>query len=199
MLKIIIFLCTAYLIGSLSPSFLICKYYYALDIRKYGSNNPGSTNVLRVVGPKAGLFVFLLDILKGLFVVTLADFLGGDSLALLCGLAVVIGHNWSIFLKFKGGKGIATGLGVILGVAPAISPFVFLIGIGVIFLFRYVSLGSIAAAISLPVLLYLFAYPLEYLQFGLALMVMSIYRHKTNIKKLLKGTENKLNQKARNQ
>ncbi len=199
MLNYVIFLSASYLIGSLSPSYLICKYYYAVDIRCYGSNNPGSTNVLRVVGPKAALVVFLLDLLKGLIVVALAKLWGGNILPLLCGIAVVIGHNWSIFLKFKGGKGIATSLGVILGVAPAITPFVFLVGIAMIFLFRYVSLGSITAAISLPVLLYLFDYSGEYLLFGLALTGMSLYRHRTNIKRLLKGTESKIGQKAKYQ
>jgi len=154
MLKLLIIL-VSYLLGSVSFAYLISKHFYHIDIRNYGSKNAGATNVLRVIGGKSALIVLLLDVLKGVIAVLLGRLIGGEGLALLCGVAVVVGHNWPIFLCFKGGKGIATSLGVILGIYPLGALIMLLIGILVIAFSRYVSLGSVTAAVVFPILMLL--------------------------------------------
>jgi len=196
LLKTIVFILISYLIGSISFAYYICHKFYSIDIRKYGSGNPGSTNVLRVLGAKPALIVFLADMLKGLIMVSIGRLVGGENLALLAAVAVVVGHDWSIFLNFKGGKGIATSLGVIIGVFPKIAPILFIIGISVIYISRYVSLGSISTAALLPVLLLMFKYPEKHVIVGLILGAIAIYRHRDNIERLLAGKENKLGQKV---
>lgn len=197
MVKYIAFLLLSYLIGSVSTAYMISKGVYHVDIRQYGSKNPGSTNVLRVLGAKPAAVVFTLDFLKGFLVVVLARYMGGENLALLCGLAVVIGHDWSIFLNFKGGKGIATSFGVVLGLTPQICLWVLAAGLAMIALFRFVSLGSITGAALFPILLVIFHYPLKYILFGMVLAVVAVYRHSSNIKRLIAGTESKIGQRAR--
>jgi len=197
MLKYVISLMASYFIGSISTAYLISKSIYNVDIRRYGSKNPGSTNVLRVLGAKPAAVVFALDLLKGLVVVLLARYIGGENLALLCGLAVVIGHDWSAFLKFNGGKGVATSFGTVLGIAPAAAPWAAVAGITMIVLFRFVSLGSITGAVLFPILLVIFHYPAKYIYFGVALAAMVVYRHRSNIARLLAGTENKIGRKVR--
>jgi len=195
--RTILFLVISYLVGSISFAYFICRRFYNTDIRQYGSGNPGSTNVLRVLGVKPALMVFAADLLKGLLMVLLGRLFGGENLALLSAIAVVIGHDWSIFLNFKGGKGIATSFGVIIGLSPKIGLIVFIIGITVIFLSRFVSLGSITAATSLPILLLVFKYPAKHVITGLVLGAIAVYRHKDNIERLLAGNENKIGQRVR--
>jgi glycerol-3-phosphate acyltransferase PlsY len=197
MAKYIISLIASYFVGSISTAYLVSKNIYKVDIRQHGSKNPGSTNVLRVLGAKPAALVFAMDLLKGLLVVLLARYIGGENLALLCGLAVVVGHDWSVFLKFSGGKGIASSLGVVLGISPVVALWVLIAGAAVIILFRFVSLGSITGAILLPILLVVYKYPVKYLYFGLALAIMAVWRHRSNIKRLLSGTENKIGQKIK--
>jgi len=197
LVKSIVFILASYLVGSISFAYYICRKFYSIDIRRYGSGNPGSTNVLRVLGTKPALIVFTADLLKGLIMVTLGRLLGGENIALLSGIAVVVGHDWSIFLNFKGGKGIATSFGVIIGLFPKLAPIVLIIGISVIYIWRYVSLGSITAAIALPILLLLFKYPAKHIIVGLILGIIAVCRHRDNIERLLAGKENKLGQKVR--
>lgn len=197
MLKSIVFVIISYLIGSISFAYFICRKFYSIDIRQYGSGNPGSTNVLRVLGKKPALIVFTADLLKGFTMVSLGRFLGGESLALLSAIAVVIGHDWSAFLSFKGGKGIATSFGVIIGISPKIGLILFIIGISIMYTSRYVSLGSISAAVLLPILLTVLKYPVKHITAGLILGLIAVYRHRDNIKRLLLGKENKLGQKVR--
>ncbi|WP_286680462.1 glycerol-3-phosphate 1-O-acyltransferase PlsY [Tepidanaerobacter sp. EBM-49] len=197
MLKTIIFIILSYLVGSISSASVICSKFYSTDIRKYGSGNPGSTNVLRVLGPKAAALVFMADFAKGFVMVLLGKLIGGESLALLSAIAVVIGHDWSIFLGFKGGKGIATSFGAILVLTPKITLILFVIGVVVIALSRYVSLGSVTAAVLYPILVIAFGYHLNYIMTGLVLGLIAIYRHKDNIKRLMAGKENKLVLKKR--
>ncbi len=132
MLKTIIFLIVSYLVGSISFAYLICSKLYSTDIRRYGSGNPGSTNVLRVLGVKPAMIVFTADLLKGLVMVLLGKFFGGENLALLSAIAVVVGHDWSIFLGFKGGKGIATSFGTIIGLFPKVGLILCIIGVLVV-------------------------------------------------------------------
>ena len=197
MLKTVIYLIASYFIGSISFAHLICSKVYAIDIRQYGSGNPGSTNVLRVLGKKPALTVFAADLLKGFVVVTLGRLIGGENLALLSAIVVVVGHDWSLFLNFKGGKGIATSFGAIIGISPLIGLILFAIGISVICISRYVSLGSISAAVLLPILFGIFRHPTKYTLTGLVLGMIAVYRHKDNIERLLAGKENKFGQKVR--
>lgn len=197
MAKYIISLIASYFIGSISTAYLVSKNIYKVDIRQHGSKNPGSTNVLRVLGAKPAALVFAMDLLKGLLVVLLARYIGGENLALLCGLAVVVGHDWSIFLKFNGGKGIATSFGAVLGIAPTTALWTLAAGVAVIAMFRFVSLGSITGAILFPLLLLFFDYPAKYIFFGLALAIMAVWRHRSNIKRLISGTENKIGRKSK--
>jgi len=195
MLKLLIIL-VSYLLGSVSFAYLISKHFYHIDIRNYGSKNAGATNVLRVIGGKSALIVLLLDVLKGVIAVLLGRLIGGEGLALLCGVVVVVGHNWPIFLNFKGGKGIATSLGVILGIYPLGALIMLLIGILVIAFSRYVSLGSVTAAVVFPVLMLLSKKPLPYVIFAFVLSFLALFQHRSNIRRLLTGKESKIGEKT---
>jgi glycerol-3-phosphate acyltransferase PlsY len=150
-----------------------------------------------VLGAKPALIVFVADLLKGLITVSIGRLIGGENLALLAAIAVVVGHDWSIFLNFKGGKGIATSLGVVIGVFPKVAPILIIVGISVIFISRYVSLGSITTATLLPILLIIFKYPAKHIIVGLIIGAIAVYRHRDNIERLLAGKENKLGQKVK--
>lgn len=187
----------SYLFGSLPFGLWIALKWKGVDIRTVGSGNIGSTNVSRVCGPFTGGVVLLLDCLKGLAppLIGRALHLPSQWLTFAAVLAIV-GHNYSIFLGFKGGKGIATSAGALLGVAWQVG-----VGSGSLFLlvvlvFRYVSLGSIAAALSLPPLMWYF-YPRDYysLAFAIFACVMAVYKHRANIQRLRAGTEPKVGRK----
>lgn len=185
----------SYLLGSISFSYFIAKIWMGIDIRNYGSGNAGATNVLRVLGTKPAIIALLGDALKGIIAVYLGKLTGDESIMLLCGLAVVIGHNWPIFLKFKGGKGIATSLGVILTISPLSSLILIIIGVLIIYITRYVSLGSITSAIILPFIFYMLHKSGYYLVFALVLTFLALFRHRSNIQRLLSGKESKLGEK----
>jgi glycerol-3-phosphate acyltransferase PlsY len=185
----------SYLLGSISFSYFIAKIWMGIDIRNYGSGNAGATNVLRVLGTKPAIIALLGDALKGIIAVYLGKLTGDESIMLLCGLAVVIGHNWPIFLKFKGGKGIATSLGVILTISPLSSLILIIIGVLIIYITRYVSLGSITSAIILPFIFYMLHKSGYYLIFALVLTFLALFRHRSNIQRLLSGKESKLGEK----
>lgn len=195
MIKLLIAGIMSYLIGSVSSAHLICRKYYGLDILKYGSGNPGTTNVLRVVGKKAAAIVYVADFMKGFLVALIAKLIGGDTLGLFCGLFVIIGHDWSLFLNFNGGKGIATSMGVAFALAPKAALFSTAVGIIAIALTRYVSLGSILGSGSFPVILLLLRYPAIYVIYGIIMAAIAIYRHSSNIERLLAGKEHKLGEK----
>lgn len=182
----------AYLLGSVPCGVLIARLY-RIDIHQVGSKNPGATNVLRSVGKKPALFTLLGDITKGVTAVWLGKcFLSSQTSLAAMGLLAIIGHNWPIFAKFQGGKGVATSLGVFLVLTPLPMLIVVLIWLAAVAIFRYVSLGSILAGLFLPLLVYLFYGPGPLVFSSLAAGLLLIYRHKTNIQRLLQGTENKL-------
>lgn len=195
MLKNLLLLLLAYLLGNFSTSYLIAKFIAKIDIRDHGSGNPGSTNVLRTLGARAAAFTFLGDFLKGMLAVGLGAILGSPSLALICGIAVVVGHNWPIFLGFKGGKGIATTMGVVIVIKPLIALLCIAIGLAILFKFKYVSLASIIAIILLPFTIVIYGF--DYFLFGLILALLAIYRHRENIQRLLAGQERKIGEKSR--
>lgn len=183
----------AYLLGSVPSGLILCRAIWHIDIREHGSRNIGATNVYRTLGKGPGALVFLLDFLKGFLGVTIAMLLVGTPLAMvLGGIAAILGHSASVFLRFKGGKGVATGLGVIAMLMPLVTVIVFLAWLAIVFLTRYVSLGSIVGAALVPVLAFLFDYPTEYTLFGVLAAVLVIVRHHANIGRLLNGTESKI-------
>lgn len=184
----------SYLIGSIPNGLLIGKALKGVDIRDFGSKNIGATNAFRVLGPWPAFWVFVTDAAKGVIGVYLGMWLGGDTpqAQILGGIAAIAGHNWSIFLGFKGGRGVATGLGVIAVLVPKITAIIFLVWAVIVFITRYVSLASIIGAALLPILMAYFNTGRELLYFGLVASLFVIYRHKPNIKRLLKGEESKI-------
>ncbi|MCR2803030.1 glycerol-3-phosphate 1-O-acyltransferase PlsY [Paenibacillus soyae] len=196
MLLDIVAVVLSYLIGSVSFSIVIAKWVKGIDIRQHGSGNAGATNTLRVLGKGPGIFVFSLDIAKGILSVYLGNTLGSNGwIPVVCGLAAIVGHNWPIWFKFKGGKGIATTIGVIATLAFFPALYAGIIAILAIVLTRYVSLGSLIFAGLLPVFILLFQFTWPLLSAALAIAIFAFVRHRTNIVKLIQGTENKLGAK----
>ncbi|MEW8996524.1 MAG: glycerol-3-phosphate 1-O-acyltransferase PlsY [Thermoanaerobacter sp.] len=186
----------AYLIGCINNAYIFTKYTRNIDIRNYGSGNAGATNVLRVLGYKAAAPVFALDVLKGVIAVLIGKYLMGNTGAMIAGIAVVCGHNWPVFLKFRGGKGIATSIGVIMTVSPLLGLIALAIGVTVIVLTKYVSLGSITGTVTFVLLNVIFWNSTQIFIFSLILASLAIFQHRSNIKRLLAGTESKLGQKT---
>ena len=186
----------AYLIGCINNAYILTKYTRNIDIRNYGSGNAGATNVLRVLGYKAAAPVFALDVLKGVIAVLIGKYLMGNTGAMIAGIAVVCGHNWPVFLKFRGGKGIATSVGVVMTVSPLLGLIALAIGVTVIVLTKYVSLGSITGSVTFVLLNAIFWNSTQIFIFSLILASLAIFQHRSNIKRLLAGTESKLGQKT---
>lgn len=183
----------AYLIGSIPNGLIVGKFMCGVDIRQFGSKNIGATNAYRVLGPWPAFWVFITDALKGVAGVMMGQWLDGNTIALLAGgIAAMAGHNWSVFLKFKGGRGVATGLGVIAVLVPKVTAIVFIVWALIVYTTRYVSLGSIVAAILVPLSMWFFNESIEILLFGIVAALFVILRHKPNIERLLKGEELKI-------
>ncbi|WP_301859471.1 glycerol-3-phosphate 1-O-acyltransferase PlsY [uncultured Megasphaera sp.] len=201
MITSILCLILAYLAGSFPSGLVIGRAIYHTDLREYGSHNTGATNAYRVFGPAGGLAVLVLDAAKGMLGVYLGQ-LAAASLAwppeqqvylmVAGGCLAIIGHSCSIFLKFKGGKGVATGLGIILFLAPWETLIVFAGWCLIVAVTRIVSLGSIVGAVAVPILMYVFGEPLPVLLFGIIAAVLVVVRHKDNIIRLLQGKELKV-------
>jgi glycerol-3-phosphate acyltransferase PlsY len=187
----------SYLAGSIPAGIVFSRLFRGIDVRKSGSGNIGSANVLRVAGPGPAALTLLFDAAKGFLPVIVAQQLGLPLWAqLLSGLAAIIGHNWSIILRGRGGKGIATSLGVLLAFAPLVTLIALAVWLIVIAGSRYASLASLLMMASVPVLLALFHYESAYWIFGAALVVLAVYRHRGNIDRLLHGTELKIRTSA---
>ena len=203
---IILGILISYLIGSIPTGYIFGRALKGIDIRKFGSGNVGATNALRILGKPAGIAVLVLDILKGFVAVF---FLGNIIAAritgisdittrVLLGLSCICGHNWTIFLRFKGGKGMATTLGVLLGLAvkaagiKVVFALVILTWLVVFMSTRIVSLASILSGIALPVYMFLFKQPRILIYTSTLLCIFIILRHKSNLKKLLRGEEKRL-------
>ena len=202
-----------YLLGSIPVGLLITRWSGKGDVRHYGSGKIGATNVLRTVGKKAGLMSAALDVLKGVLAVVFAGLIVGQSYLVvgnfglgalvaqvLAALAAVAGHNWSVFLKFRGGRGVATFMGGLIALCPVAAIFggeIIILGAG---LTRFVSLGSIAGTVGtyaiLVPLTIMNGFPVEYLAYALIGTVVIVVMHRDNIKRLLSGRERKLGDKA---
>ncbi len=183
----------SYLLGSIPNGLIFGKLIWKKDLRKVGSGNIGATNAWRSIGKTAGIFIFALDFLKGALSVFIAqEFSGEPLMMILAGFFSILGHSFSLFLKFHGGKGVATGLGVISMLMPKITAVVFLIWLAIVFVTRYVSLGSIVASICVPLLAIFFGEPTEFILLGALAAVFITVRHKENISRLSRGIENKV-------
>ena len=185
-----------YLLGSIPSGWLAGRWLKGIDLRELGSGSTGATNVLRQVGKGPALVVFLIDVGKGAAAVLLARALGlGDWIQVLAGLTALAGHIWPVWLGFKGGKAVATGLGLFLGLAWPVGLASFGVFMAVFSLSRLVSLASVLAAISLPLLMAAGSGSTANQVVALVAMLLVLWRHRSNIQRLLNGTEPKLGQK----
>ena len=195
MLEISIAIIIAYFFGSISSAIIICKLLGLPDPRTQGSGNPGATNVLRFGGKKVALATLLGDMLKGVIPILLAKWVGMDTLGLaLVALAAFIGHLYPIFFRFQGGKGVATFLGCTLALAWPVGLAIIATWLLIAVVFRYSSLAALIAAIAAPFYTWFFTNP-TYTVIICIMSIFLIYRHQTNIQKLLTGKESKIGKK----
>ncbi|MBR3497762.1 MAG: glycerol-3-phosphate 1-O-acyltransferase PlsY [Selenomonadaceae bacterium] len=182
----------AYLIGSIPIGLIFGKLFWKKDLRQFGSHNIGATNAWRVIGRKAGLLIFIFDFLKGQLGVLLgACMFASPGAMVVGGLFAMLGHMFPIFIGFKGGKGVATALGVIAALMPKVTAIVFIVWLVLTLITRYVSIASIVAAVLTPILAAAFKEPIIYFLFGLVAAVVIVFRHRENIQRLKAGRENK--------
>lgn len=208
MVALIIVAIISYLIGSISFSVIYTKKFAGFDVREKGSGNAGSTNVLRTAGKKVALLTLVCDILKGVVAISIALLIGNiikadDStkakLVQVAGVFVVIGHTFPVFFKFKGGKGVATALGVLLTINWKIGLICLIFALLIMAFTRVVSMGSISAAILFPILCIFFnqnfiveGFHFGYIVFGIIMALIVIFNHRENVKRIIEGNENKL-------
>ncbi|CAM3408271.1 glycerol-3-phosphate 1-O-acyltransferase PlsY [Pseudostreptobacillus hongkongensis] len=190
--KFIILFIVAYLVGSIPNALWIGKVFKELDVRNYGSGNVGATNASRVLGWKLGVLVLLLDVLKGAVFVYIAKLINLDDIYLvLVSLAPILGHSYSIYLKFKGGKAVATSLGVFTVLVPKVILVLLVIFLITVFLTQYVSVASITVALLLPIFTFILYNNTIYTIFSLIIGLLVVYKHKSNIINLVNGKEDK--------
>ncbi len=214
MVSLILVVLISYLVGSIPTSIIVTKILRGVDIRNYGSGNPGGTNVIRVLGWGPGVFVIIIDMLKGFFAAVVLSrlfyghfpldnatpFSDFTVIQIIAGISAILGHTWTVFAGFKGGKGIATAGGMLLGIAPIEVAIAFGVFMVVVVSSRYVSLGSVSAAIAFPVAMFVRAnvfdvttrYYHSMIFFSLFISSFLIYNHRTNIARLLRGQEHRL-------
>jgi glycerol-3-phosphate acyltransferase PlsY len=215
MLNLAIVIVLSYIVGSIPTSIIVSRIMRGFDIRQHGSGNAGGTNVLRVLGWKIGMGVILFDLFKGvvatIFVARLfwdpslpfqnrTPFEDFTVVQIICGVAAILGHIWTLFAGFKGGKGVATGAGMLLALAPVEFAVAVVIFAAVFSSSRYVSLGSIAGAIAFPLTMFfrenIFKVDIQgyhtLIFFAIGTSLLLIYTHRENIRRLIRGTENKL-------
>ena len=182
----------AYLIGSIPTGLIVGKLIWKKDLRQFGSHNIGATNAWRILGRKAGLLIFFLDLIKGQVGALLgACIIGTPAAMVLGGFFAIVGHIFPLFIGFKGGKGVATGLGVLSMLMPKITAIVFVVWLILVIITRYVSVGSVVAAVLTPILAACFKEPAEFFAFALAAAAVIVWRHRENIKRLKAGRENR--------
>lgn len=190
----------SYILGSISTSYIIAKKFAGVDIRTQGSGNAGSTNVLRTLGKKAGILTFVGDFLKGSLAVFISKIIakkyGIDELSAgyMAAAFVVLGHNYPVFLGFKGGKGVATSLGSMITLNPIIASICFLVFLIVVFFTRYISLGSVLGISISPFIMIILKNKQAFF-ITLFLTAITLISHRENIKRLINGTERKIGQK----
>lgn len=204
----ILLLVVAYLLGSIPTAVWVGKYFYNIDVREHGSGNAGATNVFRVLGKKAGIPVLIIDVLKGLFATLLASYstLANNSSELinfqLClGAVALIGHIFPVFASFRGGKGIATLLGIIIAIVPSAAMLAILVFILVLVSSKIVSLSSMIAAIAFPIIIIFIqkTNEMSLITFSLLISIIVIITHRKNIVRILKKEEGKISFKSKKQ
>ena len=179
--------------GSVPSGLWLVQAFHGIDIRNYGSKKIGTTKVFRTVGPKTAVLVLIADAFKGILAVGIMSyFFHNPLLDVVTALGALLGHNYSLFLGFKGGKGVATALGLLIFMMPKVAVASFGIWLVCVLLTRYVSLGSIMAAIFTPPLAWYLGYPSAYVIFSVVAAFFVVLRHKENIHRLLTGTESKI-------
>ena len=189
---LVVLLIVSYIIGSIPTGLILGKTWYRRDLRRLGSGNIGATNAFRVLGKKGGAAVFLIDFFKGEIAVLLGMcFIGTPAAMILCGLFAIIGNIFSIFMQLKGGKGVSTTLGVLSILMPKVALAVVIAWGAVVFATRYVSLGSITAAVMTPVFTAFLHYDYYYIVFSVIVMAFIIAKHRDNLERLRKGRENR--------
>lgn len=201
---IILSMIVGYVFGCCQTGYFVGKLN-RIDIRDYGSGNSGTTNTLRVLGKRAALFTFLGDALKGLFTVMIARYaflphvdMDPQLFLMLAGFGAVLGHNFPVIMKFKGGKGIATTGGVLCGIHPLLALFCIIIFASVTAASKYVSLGSICMVSGIPfMMIILYGVRPQVIIMGCVYAALAIFQHRANIGRLIQGTENKLGQKVK--
>lgn len=195
-LKLILAAIIGYLLGCIPVGVVIAKRYANTDIRATGSGNTGTTNVLRTLGWLPSVMTLAGDCIKGLLGALIGKYLGGQAGMLLGGLCSVLGHDFPVFTRFKGGKGVATSLGVTIVIAPLVAPWLVITVIGIVALIRMMSVGSLVATVAYPVLFYYMspegADMRLYMTFAIIMAVLCAFCHRANIMRLIKGEENKL-------
>ncbi|MCF7825547.1 MAG: glycerol-3-phosphate 1-O-acyltransferase PlsY [Candidatus Marinimicrobia bacterium] len=212
MIELLILILIAYVLGSIPTSIIVCKLKYNTDIREHGSGNAGATNVFRTFGWKPALFVTIIDVFKGWLPAYVAGHLHSDSmlfgsnpdaLMIIAGFAAVLGHTYTIFAGFKGGKGVGTLAGMLIALFPIALPICLLVFIITLIITGMVSLGSMLAAIALPVTLFIIEGMIPDAQISLTLRIFAlliplfiIFTHRSNIKRIMDGSENRF-EKAR--
>jgi glycerol-3-phosphate acyltransferase PlsY len=187
----------AYLLGAVPVGYLVGRAFGVADVRRHGSGSIGATNVLRTAGRLPAALTLAGDVAKGYLAVTLAALGGEPALAPLCAIAAVAGNCWSVFLGFRGGKGVATGLGACLRLVPLAMPPALVVWLVVVMAFRYVSLGSLAAAACVAPAALVLGYPTPAVLAALAVAAIVVLRHRDNIARLLSGTERRLGARRR--
>ena len=198
MTKVFLILLVSYLLGSFPSGFLYAKKFKGIDLRNVGSGSTGATNVLRNVGKWPALIVFIIDVLKGFIAVKLAHLiLSSNVFQVLAGLSAITGHIWPIWLKGRGGKAVATGLGMFIALSWKVGLASFGTFLIVISLSKIVSLSSITAALLLPIymLIYVGIFNHPFTIFSLIVAIIVIYKHRSNINRILKGEEPKISKK----
>ncbi|NOY38708.1 MAG: glycerol-3-phosphate 1-O-acyltransferase PlsY [Nitrospirae bacterium] len=195
---IVVLLIVSYIVGTIPFGLIIAKAR-GVDLREVGSGNTGATNVLRTVGKKEAVFALTGDMMKGAFAVALVKVAGyGDPFAGLAGLFAVIGHDYPLFLRFRGGKGVATSIGALLVYAPYVGLFTVLIWLAVVFVSRYSSLGALAAFTLLPLNMIVFEKDTTSLYLSIVFTLLIYVKHRENIRRLLQGKEPRVGQKKNN-
>ena len=201
----ILLMVISYILGSVPNALLIGKVFKEIDIREHGSRNTGSTNAARVLGAKLGILTLILDVSKGLVPTLMAILLKADFFEnltrisnldyVLVGICAILGHVFSIFMNFKGGKAVATTLGVFLILVPKAILFAAIVFFVVFAISRYVSLSSVLAAISLPIFIYFLYQQTIYVILGILIAILIAVKHRSNIERLKNGTESKFSLK----
>ncbi len=187
-----------YFLGSIPCSYIVSTTLGKTDIRKHGSGNVGATNIARTLGTKLGLLAFAGDLLKGILASLIGWYILGQDAAFICGATAVFGHCFPVWLKFKGGKGVATATGVILASSPHLFMYMAIVQIGMIVFSRYMSLASIVSAVALPIISFAIGMSTRFCITALFIGGLVIIRHHANISRLLSGNENKFSFKAFN-